>query len=100
GWLLWEYEDGSIEKVSIIVGVTTGRFWSSPTGLKEQEGYPEPVWSVIEEAVIGGKEDRVLRLYEQSWVNPRPHLFVKSLAFESNRESTASPFLVAVTLSP
>ena len=57
------------------------------------------MWKHHETAEAVGKE-RWLRLYQQTWINPRPEVMVKSLDFVSNRDCPASPFLIAVNVTP
>jgi hypothetical protein len=98
GWLEWNFEDGSSERVAIEVGKVTGRFWANSSHLKDQADYPEPVWSATERNVnvLG---DRRIRVFEQTWINPRSDVLVKSVSFVSNRECTAAPFIVAISVS-
>lgn len=99
GHLKWHYDDDTFEKVPIIVGVNTNRFWCRR---EQQPAAPslEPVWIHVESGVIGKRHDRELRLFEHVWQNPKPGVRVRSLSFESNRECTAAPFLVALSIYP
>ena len=99
GFLDWEFDDGEVQSVPIVVGEGTSRFWASDGHLEKEEGFPEPAWSVRQEGVIDGGP-RHLRLYEQRWDNPRKDQQVLRVHFRSNRECTASPFIVAITLKP
>jgi hypothetical protein len=95
GWLVWHYQDGASEKVPIIYGRTTARFWGDGKQLQAETGFPEPVWSRRETEAEAGKE-RWLRLYRQEWRNPRPGVLVAQLDFVSNDQCRAAPFLIAV----
>lgn len=99
GWLVWRYVDGKAERVPLIYGKATARFWGDLKQIGGEKGFPDPVWKHHETAEAVGKE-RWLRLYQQTWINPRPEVMVKSLDFVSNRDCPASPFLVAVNLTP
>lgn len=99
GWLLWHYSDGSTERVPLVYGKTTARFWGDLKQIEGEKGFPEPVWKHHETAEAVGKE-RWLRLYQQTWINPRPDVMVVSLDFVSNRDCPASPFLIAVNVTP
>lgn len=97
GELVWRYADGGTERVPIVYGRNTARFWreaGDPDGIVEAVS---PVWEVHEAAAEVGVDRRV-RLYRQSWVNPRPDIEVRTLDFVSDRESPASPFLVSLRL--
>jgi hypothetical protein len=98
GWLVWHYSDASVERVPVIYGKTTGRFWGDSQQIKSETAFPEPVWSFHENAAAVGKE-RWLRIYRQTWDNPHPAVRVISLDFVSNRASPAAPFLIALNLS-
>ncbi len=67
--------------------------------MQSEGAFPTPVWKYHETKEEAGKE-RWLRLYRQDWTNPRPNVVVTSLDFAGNRESPASPFLIAVNLRP
>lgn len=99
GWLVWRYSDGSTERVPLIYGKTTGRFWGDLKQIEGEKGFTEPVWKHHETAEAVGKE-RWLRLYQQTWINPRPDVMVVNLDFVSNRDCPASPFLIAVNVTP
>jgi len=99
GWLVWHYADGAIERVPLVYGQTTARFWRDLNQLAGEKDFPEPVWKHHESAQAVGKE-RWLRLYQQSWNNPRPNVVVTSLDFVSNRDCTAAPFLIAIKVEP
>lgn len=99
GWLVWHYADGAVERVPMVYGQTTARFWADLDQLAGEKGYPEPAWKHHESAQTVGKE-RWLRLYHQTWMNPRPDVTVTSLDFVSNRECTAAPFLIAIRVEP
>lgn len=99
GWLVWHYIDGSSDRVPIIYGRTTARFWASPDQAASERDFPPPVWQVHESAEEAMKE-RWIRLYRQEWENPRPQMEVATVHFISNRESSAAPFLLAVNLHP
>jgi len=99
GWLIWHYSDSSEEKVPLVYGKTTARFWADLNQQKEEQDFPEPIWSERQTVEAVGKE-RVVRLYQQTWVNPRPDVPVTSLDFVSNSNSPAAPFLIAINLKP
>jgi hypothetical protein len=99
GWLVWHYADFSTERVPIVYGKDTARFWADADQMKDENGFPEPVWKHHETQAEVGK-DRWLRLYRQDWTNPRPNEAVVSLDFVSNTNSKASPFLVSLNLKP
>ncbi len=99
GWLVWHYADGEIQRVPIIYGRTTARFWGEQGQIDGEKDFPEPVWRFHEDKKDVGR-DRWLRIYRQEWINPRPETTVTSLDFVSNRESRAAPFLIAVNVYP
>jgi len=99
GWLVWHYTNGVVERVPIVYGQTTARFWGDLAQINSENGFPDPVWKHQESADAVGKE-RWLRLYKQSWDNPRPNVSVTSLDFVSNRNSPAAPFVVAINVVP
>lgn len=99
GWLVWYYTDGGVERVPLIYGKTTARFWGDLDQVESEKGFPEPMWRHHQTAADVGKE-RWLRLYQQDWINPRPNVQVTSVDFVSNTNSPAAPFLIAVNLSP
>jgi hypothetical protein len=99
GWLVWHYQDGHEERVPVDYGVHTARFWADSDQLPTEGDFPEPVWSHAESAAKVGKE-RQLRIYRQSWSNPRPDTVVASLEFVSHRQSPGAPFLIAVNVYP
>jgi hypothetical protein len=99
GWLMWHYADGSFERVPIIYGRNTARFWGEPDQIQGEKDFVEPVWRHHETKEEVGKE-RWLRLYRQDWVNPRPEVEVTSLDFVSNQECRAAPFLIAINVFP
>jgi hypothetical protein len=94
-WLIWHYVDGMAERVPIIYGKTTARFWGDVLQIENEHEFPEPVWRHHESAETAGTE-RWLRIYQQSWNNPRPNVTVATLDFISNRSSPAAPFLIAL----
>jgi hypothetical protein len=97
GWLVWHYKDGQSERVPLIYGQSTARFWGDLKQIDEEKDYPEPVWKHHESFEAVGKE-RWLRVYRQSWVNPRPEAGMATLDFVSNTNSMAAPFLIAVNI--
>jgi hypothetical protein len=97
GWLVWRYKDGEPERVPLIYGQTTARFWGDLKQIEDEIDYPEPIWKHHESAEAVGKE-RWLRVYRQSWINPRPEAVLAGLDFVSNSNSTAAPFLISVKL--
>jgi hypothetical protein len=99
GWLVWHYDDGRIERVPIVYGQNTARFWADQSQLQQERAFIEPAWRYHEDANTTGK-DRWLRIYRQEWTNPRPESRVTSLDFVSNPDCRAAPFLIAVNLSP
>jgi hypothetical protein len=99
GWLVWHYESGAMERVPIVYGRSTARFWSDQNQLDRESDFPEPEWQHFEPAAEVGR-DRWLRLYVQTWENPLPNEKVAMLDFVSNRESPASPFIVAINTYP
>jgi hypothetical protein len=99
GWLVWHYADGNTERVPIIYGRNTARFWGDQSQIDAEKDFTKPVWSQKEDKASVGK-DRLLRIYRQEWANPRPDVVVASLDFVSNPESRASPFLIAVNVLP
>ena len=98
GWLVWTFEDGQSETVPIRYGTHTGRFWADDQQRQEELDNPHfatAIWLVrqtSEESV----RPRDLRLYEQTWTNPRPLVRVQRLDFISNTNSPASPLLVSI----
>jgi len=99
GWLVWHYADGGGERVPIIYGRNTARFWGEPTQIEGEKDFPEPLWRYHEDKASVGKE-RWLRIYRQAWANPRPDVVVASVDFISNPECRAAPFLIAVNVLP
>jgi len=99
GWLIWHYADGQVERVPIIYGVQTARFWSEPQQIKNEEGYAEPAWKFYQAKETVGKE-RWLRIYKQFWENPWPDRAVETLDFVSNTNSPAAPFIVSINVFP
>jgi len=99
GLLIWHYADGAPERVPIVYGQTTARFWGDLQQRKEESNFPEPVWNHHEAQQTLIKE-RWLRLYQQTWDNPHPDITVSSLDFVSNSNSPAAPFIVAIDLLP
>lgn len=99
GELVWHYADGTNARVPLVYGKTTARFWADRQQLKTEKNFPEAVWQQAESAREVGKE-RVLRLYQQAWANPRPEVTVTTLDFVSNRASPAGPFVVAINVFP
>ena len=97
GWLVWHYADGGTERVPIIYGRNTARFWGEPRQIEGEKDFIEPVWRYHEDKESVGKE-RWLRIYRQEWVNPRPEALVVSVDFVSNAECRAAPFLIAVNV--
>jgi hypothetical protein len=97
GWLQWHYADGAVERVPLIYGRTTARFWGDAEQVDGERGFPASVWTSHQSAKEVGKE-RWLRLYQQSWDNPRPDVPVTTVDFISNRNSPAAPFLIAVNV--
>ncbi len=99
GWLVWRYSDGGIERVPVTYGKTTARFWADQEQARSEKDFAQPVWQHHQTAAEVGKE-RWLRLYQQTWTNPRPNTPVASLDFVTNPNSPAAPFLIAVNLLP
>jgi hypothetical protein len=99
GWLVWHYADGSLERVPIVYGRTTARFWGDLEQVNGERNFPDPTWKHHETSQEVGKE-RWLRLYRQSWENPHPDITVLSLDFVSNTNCPAGPFIVAINVSP
>jgi hypothetical protein len=99
GWLVWHYSDGNTERVPIIYGRNTARFWGEQPQIDGEVDFPQPVWRHHEDKEAVGKE-RWLRIYRQEWINPRPEIAVASLDFVSNPDCRAAPFLIAVNVVP
>ncbi len=99
GWLIWHYDDGNSEKVPIVYGRNTARFWADSQQIEGENAFLKPVWDHHETKEEVGKE-RWLRVYRQDWVNPRPEVSVTSLDFVSNQECRAAPFLIAINVFP
>jgi hypothetical protein len=99
GSMVWHYSSGAIERAPLTYGRSTARFWGDLPQIESEKGFPEPVWKHHESAEAVGKE-RWLRLYQQTWTNPRPGETVDSVDFVSNSQSPAAPFLIAVKLLP
>jgi len=99
GWLVWHYADRTVERVPIVYGKTTARFWGDLEQINAERNFPEPVWKHHETAQEVGKE-RWLRLYRQTWENPHPEIKVVSLDFVSNTNSPAGPLIVAIKVYP
>jgi hypothetical protein len=99
GWMVWHYEDGQTERVPIRYGMDTARFWADSVQGEGEAGFVAPVWKQ-EPAEGDGPNDVVLRVYEQTWVNPRPEAPIATLDFVSNMDSAAGPLLIAMTAAP
>jgi hypothetical protein len=99
GWLVWYYGDGNTERVPIVYGRNTARFWAEPAQIEGEKDFLEPAWRHHETKEEVSK-DRWLRLYRQEWINPRPETVVASLDFVSNPECRAAPFLIAINVVP
>jgi len=99
GWLIWHYADGLTERAAVAYGADTARFWADAQQLKDEAGYPEPAWK-HHQSVEEVMRERWLRLYKQSWDNPRPDVPVKSVDFVSNTNSPAAPFIVSINVFP
>ncbi|HEY0549682.1 MAG TPA: hypothetical protein VGF13_08775 [Verrucomicrobiae bacterium] len=99
GWLIWHYQDSTSERVPITYGRTTARFWGDGQQIEGEKDFPESVWNYHETAEAVGKE-RWLRLYQQTWINPRPAVPVTALDFVSNSNCPAAPFLIALNVFP
>jgi len=99
GWLVWHYTDATVERVPIVYGRDTARFWADARQREAETGFPRPVWEHRESVELVGRE-RWLRIYQQTWTNPHPEKVVATLDFVSNRECPASPFLIAVNVMP
>ena len=99
GWLVWHFSDGDTERVPILYGHDTARFWAEPAQKAGEKNFAEPVWQVHEDAQAAGRE-RWLRAYRQTWVNPRPAMAVASVDFVSNPACRAAPFLIAINVLP
>ena len=99
GHLEWRYADGHVERVALVYGRTTGKFWVEGHDAAGDGMPARPVWTHRESASDVGV-DRTLRLFRQAWTNPRPEIVVETLDFVSARESPASPFLVSLKLVP
>jgi hypothetical protein len=94
GWLVWHYADGDTQKVAIVYGQNTARFWAEPSQMEGEKNFLEPVWRFHQHKEAVGRE-RWLRIYRQEWINPRPNIEVTSLDFISNPACRAAPFLIA-----
>jgi hypothetical protein len=99
GWLVWRYAHGHSEKVPLVYGQNTARFWADDEQIATEIDFLAPAWKAEETAEEAGKR-RELRLYRQTWENPHPELPVAFLNFVSNPESPAAPFIVAFNLYP
>jgi len=99
GWLVWHYAGGDTERVPIIYGRNTARFWIYNRNIQARRESVEPVWR-FHESKADVYQDRWLRIYEQDWNNPRPEAMVESLDFVSNPDCRAAPFLIAVNVYP
>jgi len=99
GWLDWHYGNGDTERVPVVYGRNTARFWGEPAQINAEKDFPEPAWRYHEDKETAGR-DRWLRIYRQEWTNPRPGAIVASLDFVSNPECRAAPFLIAVNVYP
>ncbi len=102
GFLIWHYEDGTIERVPILYGVHSARFWCDEEQSRDEQlvrNLVSPVWSEHQTREQVGVE-RQLRLYQQRWTNPHPDVQVTSLDFVAATNSPAAPFLVAMQVTP
>jgi hypothetical protein len=99
GWLIWHYSNNHTERVPLVYGKTTARFWGDLDQISFEKDFPKPVWTHHESAQQVGKE-RCLRIYEQSWENPHPDVPVTTLEFMSNSNSPAAPFIISINVYP
>ena len=87
------YEDGSTREIPLRFGLNLREWWSPPTATPLTTG-AAVAWEGGNAAsrAVGMK----LRLYQMTWINPRPDQAILSLDFSSTQEFPA-PFLIAVT---
>jgi hypothetical protein len=97
GWLVWHYANGTEQRVTMLYGQNTARFWGNPSQVEKERDFPQPVWSHHETKEEAGRE-RWLRLYQQDWTNPTPEIAVTSVDFLSNSNCRAAPFIIAINV--
>ncbi len=89
--LIWKYSDGTERRTSMLYGDSVRRFWD--TG-NDRGRLPEPVFQSPD-----GENPKV-RVYSVACKNPEAGRKVESLVIESNAESRAAPFVLAITVGP
>lgn len=102
GWLVWHFEDGLSETVPIVYGIDTGRFWADDQQRQQEidtAHFATPIW-LVRQTAEESVRPRDVRLYEQTWTNPRPLVQVQTVDFISNTNSAASPLLVSIRVGP
>ncbi len=102
GFLVWRYENGTVESTPIRYGIDVARFWCDDLQKGDEQlvrDFVVPVWSERQSREQVGIE-RELRLYQQSWTNPHPELEVTTLDFVAATNSPAAPFLVSMKVTP
>ena len=102
GFLIWHYQDGTMERVPIRYGADTARFWCDDEQRRDEQlvrDFVAPVWTGHQSREQVGV-DRELRLYQQNWVNPHPDVRVTALDFLAATNSSAAPFLVSMKVTP
>jgi hypothetical protein len=87
------YTDGTEVEIPVVYGRELRGWWEFHTGL------PETTATVAWRGANGTTDSWgvSLRLYHQTWDNPRPEAEVESVAFESVNHTIAAPFCVAIS---
>ncbi len=90
------YADGGTNTIDVVYGrdVRNWQYWPQAVA-REAEG-AQPVWQGPQERWKPHYPDWGVRLYLQSWINPRPDVAIVSLDLKSAMTKSA-PFIVAIT---
>ncbi len=89
------YEDQTVETIPIVYGKDVRDWWFRPDEAGVTRG--RVAWEGDNE--VAKNLNCRLRLYVNTWENPKPRLKVVSIDFLSKmKETVASPFCVAITL--
>jgi hypothetical protein len=91
GSLVWRYADGTEKRTPFIYGESLRRFWKTGS---DNHRNPGPAY------LSKGNRHAQVRIYGVRCENPTPSQPVTSLTVESNRESPAAPFILAISVQP
>jgi hypothetical protein len=90
------YDDGGTQEIRLVFGRDLREWWVSPTQQPLTTG-AALAWEGTNPASKGAGFR--LRLFQMTWINPRPAVSIARIEFESFMESSA-PFLLAITADP